>query len=377
MIRIFRPIALAVLIFVVVGCSRQNSPGPGPTTQKLVSQSFVDSENGWVAAAECPTTASSSVSFACRSVIYRTVDGGRTWSVSARIIMSPKKISFTDQQTGWLVGSIGEKCGPNVCPNVVMLSQDGGKSWNRVSTVSGELVDVVAFSGNDAWALGQVCDAVARCSAELVRTTSAGQIWDNRDLPLAGADFHLERFGVANGWVGGTLSGGVGTEMLGTPDGGATWRALALPCQGGSSRFDFISATAGWLICSPSSSKTTGGAVGQIYQTVDAGRSWTDLGVVSDPSTPSTVRGAAAPDPIGGLRFSSPDRGWLVLADGRLFATDDGGQSWRKELTVAAGGRDVQFVTPTTGWILGQNQIWWTADAGKTWTAAFVSRAAT
>ena len=37
-----------------------------------------------------------------------------------------------------------------------MRSQDGGKKWDRVSTVSGELVDAAAFSGNDAWALGQL-----------------------------------------------------------------------------------------------------------------------------------------------------------------------------------------------------------------------------
>jgi photosystem II stability/assembly factor-like uncharacterized protein len=373
--RIFRPTALTIFVLLgVLGCASPSPAGSvdSASTLNLVSQSFVDPDNGWAVAAACPRDASSSASFACRTVVYATVDGGRTWSTTARIIMSPKKIRFVDHLTGWLIGSIGEKCGPNVCPNVVMLSQDGGKSWDRVSTVSGELVDAAAFSRNDAWVLGQVCADAAGCSAEFVRTTTAGQTWDNRDLPLVGGGFHLERFGTNSGWIGGTINGGLGTALLGTLDGGSTWNPLPLPCQGGWSRFDFTSASAGWLVCSPDAASGSAGAIGQVYQTSDAGRTWSRLGPVADPSGSTGSDPKVDQDPIGGLRFVSPDLGWLALADGRLFESDDGGRSWRKILTIAAGVRELQFVNSSTGWILGQSQVWSTTDSGKTWTTAVV-----
>jgi photosystem II stability/assembly factor-like uncharacterized protein len=371
--RILKQIALAVsAAVVVVGCS----PAPfgassnGAVFQRLISQSFVDADNGWAVASECPSETGSTASVACRSIVYGTVDSGRTWSVVAHFLLSPKRIRFVDRETGWLIGSIGEKCGSNTCPNVVMLSQDGGKKWDRVSTVSGELVDAVAFSRNDAWAIGKVCGAAAGCNAEFVRTTTAGQIWDNQELPLIGSGFHLERFGRLSGWVGGVVADGPGTAMLGTVDGGSTWASLRIPCQGTWSRFDFRSPRDGWLICSPAASTGTI-TVGSVYHTSDAGRSWLALATVSDPPGPAD-KSSASIEPVGGFRFSSDTAGWLALRDGRLFGTDDGGRTWRKVLADAGGLQDVDFVDANRGWVLGESQVWRTMDSGKTWSAIAV-----
>jgi photosystem II stability/assembly factor-like uncharacterized protein len=305
-------------------------------------------------------------------VVYVTVDAGRTWSTAGRTLLSPKKVHFVDQKTGWLIGSIGEKCGSAICPNVVMLSDDGGKTWNRVSTVSGELVDETAFSGNEAWALGQVCHDAAQCSAEFVRTTTAGQIWDNQNLPLVGRDFHVERYGRTVGWVGGTVDGGQGTALLRSVDGGSTWAPVTLPCQGSWSRFDSFSAKDGWLICSPDAAGAVAISIARIYRTSDGGETWSQLTTITDSSGPTLLDGKAGKDPVGGFHFASIDIGWLALSDGRLFGTDDGGRTWRKVLTDAGGFLDVQSVDHAQGWLLGQRQVWRTTDTGKTWTATTV-----
>ncbi|HLZ10242.1 MAG TPA: hypothetical protein VKT80_16755, partial [Chloroflexota bacterium] len=285
---------------VVVGCSSAPLGGTsgGPMSQRLISMSFVDADVGWAVASECPSNSSSATSVACRSIIYGTVDSGRTWSVVAHFLLSPKSIRFVDRQTGWLIGSVGEKCGSNTCPNVVMRSQDGGKTWDRVSTVSGELIDAAAYSRNDAWALGQVCGVAGGCGAELVRTITAGEIWDNQELPLTGSAFHVTRFGPHSGWITGSVDGGAGSALLGTVDGGSTWTNLTNPCRGAWSRVYFGSANDGWLLCSPVPVTGGTGAVGLVYQTSDAGRSWSALASVVDEST-QTTGSTASSDPFG------------------------------------------------------------------------------
>ena len=374
-----RALQQTVLTFIatclIVSCSSSpfGASSGGALSQRLVSQSFVDADVGWAVASECPANATSAASVACRSIIYQTVDAGRTWSVAAHFLLSPKKIRFVDRETGWLIGSIGEKCGSNICPNVVMRSEDGGRNWDRVSTVSGELVDAVAFSRNDAWALGQVCGVAGGCGAEFVRTTTAGQIWDNQELPVIGGGFHLERFGRLSGWIGGDADGASGSVLLGTVDGGSTWNSFKNPCLGSWSRFDFESVNNGWLLCSPSAASVATGAVGSIYRTNDAGRSWSALGSLSDPSGQAADPGTPV-DPIGDFRFSSATAGWLALRDGRLFGTEDGGRTWQKVLADAGALQEVEFVDANRGWVLGGTQVWRTTDSGKTWAANSVGR---
>jgi photosystem II stability/assembly factor-like uncharacterized protein len=371
--RVYRRIILVAILLSVVACANPNSSGSsvGGYTRQLVSQSFVDANNGWALAAECPDDAKSSASFACRSIVYGTSDGGQNWATDARVLLTPKQFRFVDRQTGWLIGSIGKKCGPSVCPNVVMLSVDGGKTWNRVSTVSGELLDLAALSGNDAWAVGRICSDAVNCHAELVKTTTAGQIWDNREVAFTGRDVRLERAGTSAGWVGGTVEGGTGPTLFATVDAGSSWSPLTEPCQGGSTSFDFINPSVGWLICFTSGTKADQNGIGQAYRTSDGGQTWSRLGPVTGSPAASPVA-ATQSAPSAGLRFVSADQGWLALTDGRLFATADGGQTWRKAADLAPGLVDLTFFDSTNGWALGVGQIWRTRDSGASWTPVSV-----
>lgn len=79
---------------------------------------------------------------------------------------------------------------------------------------------------------------------------------------------------------------------------------------------------------------------------------------------------------IQAVSFASPLLGYLLLTNGDVYTTGDGGDSWRKQSVVpgstALGGadavRDLVFTSPSTGVVSVGNRILQSADAGVSWT---------
>ncbi len=79
---------------------------------------------------------------------------------------------------------------------------------------------------------------------------------------------------------------------------------------------------------------------------------------------------------IQAVSFPSPLIGYLLLTNGDLYATGDGGDSWNKRGvapgSTAVGGtdsvRDISFSGPSTGVLSAGNRILQTVDAGVNWT---------
>lgn len=186
--------------------------------------------------------------------------------------------------------------------------------------------------------------------------------------------------------------GSVGGGVWKTVDGGVVWRPI----------FDRVPvASIGALVVSPSDPNVVyvgtgdvslvGGAANMgngIYKSVDAGHSWTHVGLDAtehigamwiDPHDPNVVVVAA----LGRTFAPDPERG--------IFKTTDGGKTWRKVLYVdpETGGIDVVFAPedPKVGYatvwhhyvkpgntrdlIVGSRggAIYKTTDGGDTWTA--------
>lgn len=361
-------LALAGIV-LLAGCEEPRPPSPTspsalPPTAQLAQLSFVDSNHGWVVARDCGGGTTAADTGACRALVYATDDGGQTWSPRARVLLTPRRIEFPDQSTGWLVGSIGEQCGRNACPNVVMRSLDGGRSWERASTTSAQLVDESFVTARDGWVLGEECATTASCRAILVTTGSGGESWANQELPLVGHDFRLERFGPSAGWVSGIVDGK--DTLLLTRDGAKHWETVRVPCLGAGMSLDFRSSTEGWLNCPASGAGPTPGDT--VYHTLDGGVTWQVVASlpVDQTSTPAgTGRGA--------VTFVSSTEGWILDSHGHLLATHDGGRTWDPTLAAAGPIAVVLFVDSSHGWVLGKQSVWRTRNAGQTWSKALIN----
>lgn len=353
------PLRLLVLIsgflMVLNACVAPPAPAP-PTEVQLVAMSFTDPARGWVAAKEC--------SGICRVQIYRTVDGGATWARAAHFLLTPRALAFADPQNGWLVGSVGDNCGAQNCPNAIMLTTDGGLQWDRVSSVSTELLDVSTRSPMDAWAVGTLCVGSKSCAPTLVKTASGGQTWVNQTLPIIGRDFQLQQLDPTTAIVGGTSTNGA--AMARTEDGGKTWLAESPPCSGQEAGFTFRG-TEGWLLCAA----PPGGSATQltVLHSADGGATWT---TISHLDAPAKTRGAAPIAPTGAIAFTSPTNGWISLGTGAIERTIDGGRTWTTVLSTTEALHAVRFADAENGWVLGHRSIWRTTDGGATWRSTSI-----
>jgi photosystem II stability/assembly factor-like uncharacterized protein len=74
-------------------------------------------------------------------------------------------------------------------------------------------------------------------------------------------------------------------------------------------------------------------------------------------------------DTIRAYAFSDATHGWLALGV-KIFATSDGGKTWRERFTLDSHVKDIGFLSPQVGWIEMQNGFLVTRDDGATWQRA-------
>lgn len=153
-------------------------------------------------------------------IIYRTVDGGMTWSPvsgsSGSLLRTITTISFVSRDVGWAGGG------------VIMKTDDGGMVWeNQVASATVRRMSFV----------DEMC-GFAVGGAAILRTTDGGTTWENvtpvdsRISDLRGVCFISRDLGWVVGRasdqsVNGTLY--KRSILLRTRDGGATWKLSEFP----------------------------------------------------------------------------------------------------------------------------------------------------
>lgn len=107
---------------------------------------FIKNKIGWVLGGE--------------GGIWKTVDGGKTWSFQELKIdgeyAHSLSIKFHDEQKGWISGF-----------DFVARTEDGGKTW-QVSELDGQIIGIVTQDGEKVWAIkrgGNYC------------STDSGKVW--------------------------------------------------------------------------------------------------------------------------------------------------------------------------------------------------------
>ena len=194
-------------------------------------------------------------------------------------------VQFVSASAGWVVGS-----------DRILHTADGGRHWvvQFRTSQAAQLGTVDFIDASDGWVTG---------ASEVLATTDGGAHW--RALPepcLAIRTAHFVSpdvgFAVAGGnlpYVGVSsppLAGGV---LLRTTDGGQHWQPLAAPADVETACFS--NTRRGWL-----------GADGNIYGTVNGGRSWTLA--VHGPTTPGGPPGYHA---LAEVECAGSGAGWAEL----------------------------------------------------------------
>jgi photosystem II stability/assembly factor-like uncharacterized protein len=217
------------------------------------------------------------------------------------------KVQFVNANAGWIVG-----------PRL-LTTQDGGKTWIELRR-----------------------DGLGTIEAEDI---FQGQHWIQFTSP-------------ETGWSVG------GSGVAKTTDGGRTWKSIVVTDgedQSLQSLF-FISPHQGWVV----------GA--DVYRTSDAGQSWeklsrTPVGDVQQQRDTRIAPSFANYKPA--LWFKDAENGLMARLDGEVYATSDGGETWKTVWRVDSGINDIFFVNNRDGWIVGgEGLVARTSDGGWTWSLA-------
>jgi len=102
-------------------------------------------------------------------------------------------------------------------------------------------------------------------------------------------------------------------------------------------------------------------ADGSILRSEDGGRTWSRRTAV--PGTRAAGAGSTALD----IFFTSPSEGVAGSADGRLYRTTDSAASWTLVRHDIGSFEDVHFVSPTVGFAVGSHRVLYTEDGGMSW----------
>jgi photosystem II stability/assembly factor-like uncharacterized protein len=214
-------------------------------------------------------------------------------------------------------------------------------------------VNTRAFLGAcAALSLAAACPAAAGAA---VQVSQSGWQWGNptpQGNTIRGMDFIAGR---------GYAIGDDGTALR-TDDGGVTWTGLATGTSQDLTRLQAVT---------PDVLVVLGGDGCVVRRSDDGGKTFHKMFVLAETS---------CPDKVAASYFVSPAVGYLLLRDGNVLRTTDGGQTFGRGTAIpgtpasSGGGQgvpaDAIFTTPDAGvvFLTGGSTAFRTTDAGASWT---------
>jgi photosystem II stability/assembly factor-like uncharacterized protein len=289
---------------------------------------FVDARTGWVVGYDADQNV---------SVVLRTTDGGATWVEQVELAGDTLlDVDFVDASNGWTAGAEG----------LIYTTSDGGATWNVEPAAS--------------WPVQRKTKAVevrsgGAASAPMIINESVASV------------FFVDR---QTGWAAGDTPVGSSLEVrgvvLGTTNGGATWKELK-DASGKGAPFSindvfFVDRNEGWAAGGNQENREED----VLLHTTDGGRTWLR-------QTTKTAQYIRA------VHFADAKRGWAVgmtmdpvdpnqAGPSKIVGTTDGGVTWAVQFTSPRSFYDVVFTDAQHGWAVGDRAaIYATSDGGATW----------
>lgn len=244
-------------------------------------------------------------------------------------------IDFVDSQRGWAVGDRG----------TILATRDGGTTWTaQMSGSSQNLRGVDFLDERRGWVVG--------AWNTVLGTSDGGATWQPLTQESSNFPSSVKFVDERVGW----MAGGSG-ELRRTDDGGRTWiqqRGLSPGLgadsgfrEGGISGLSVLNTSYAWI----------GGVGGFLAVTEDGGRRWT--------------RFFADIEAVGAVFFIDERSGWYAGEKGRIFRTDNRGQTWRRQASPTSSAiTDLFFLDRNVGWAVGASStILHTTDGGRSWVS--------
>lgn len=301
------------------------------------------------------------------SIIFRTTDGGITWTEIAELPYDLKRIKFLNPDRGFILGGGG----------LMMKTTDGGATWAEITPAGGIALDFHFTSEMKGVAVGD--------AGYIARTTDGGVNWITlTDVPYEAylaVDFTTEQTGYISGWLG---------KVFRTTNGGSSWSTFETGQFYNLVAIDFANRDTGYAV----------GDYGVIFRTTNAGASW-----IQDNSADPTIseyhykvkassRGTVLAVGAFGLInrrsvsswsfvnryfrpnvtsifFISETKGFAVDSEGGIYSTNNSGGFWERYQVPFAEQtfyEEIIFNTPQTGYIFGPaDTMLVTTNGGDSW----------
>lgn len=260
------------------------------------------------------------------------------------------KLSFIDQDTGWVVGDGG----------TILMTDDGGANWAlQTSPVPFDLVDIDMIDSQRGWALAQQWpnDTSFVYGTTVLRTTDGGAAWVVQSTFDELFLHAIEFVDATRGCIGGDQG-----KLFRTTNAGVNWIPAtvdsALFAQWPVRNFEFHTSTYG---------VATGGfydVTGIVWRTTDTGKTWTHKRVSGEPIFGAYFFDSLEVQCVGGD---------LDYGAGMVNSTN-AGMFWEYTyLGIWGQASAIDYRTPTEAWSpLGfAGTYMYTLDAGRNWTAIF------
>ncbi|XVJ59433.1 MAG: alpha/beta fold hydrolase [Tepidisphaera sp.] len=266
--------------------------------------------------------------------VFKTADGGDTW---AKVWEKPgtfvRCLTFLDENVG-VLGNIGPGYFPGVTdPAPIYRTEDGGTTWTAVSNIEGppvvglcavEVVSVPFVNAGNLDRRSRIV-GVGRVGgpAAYIWSDDLGKTWKQGKLPeIAAMAFDVHFLDERRGFIASATSADVAVAnalILSTDDAGATWKEVYRSSRPYELtwKLSFPTSTVGYCTIQ-SYNPDTSASRRYVAKTTDGGQSWAEIPLVDD----HRVRQF-------GVAFLDEKVGW-VGAMPYGFATTDGGATWTR-----------------------------------------------
>jgi photosystem II stability/assembly factor-like uncharacterized protein len=360
---------------------------PGPFGESL---EFVDREHGFAALG---------------GRIYRSLDGGRTWSPlpfrCGGAFFAFGGVAFVDPSRGYAI--CGSQAATDEQTKELFTTSDGGGHWRLLSRTVKHgaglpwigFADGLAFpasgvgylsadragiyrtpDGGHSWHTVLFSDDtytvedtswidantgyVLLFNSGLVRTEDGGRHWRQLYPPPPGRPTGPVLFSSVTDGVGAGSPGLLGRPgaIVATRDGGRTWSERGMLPRAASQQLVSSFASTLWALAT-SPSQANGDV--RLFRSVDQGRDWRLI---------KTLHNAH----YASLSFPSASVGFLAAGNGRLYRSRNGGRSW-SVTSQLSGVSALGFLTPQLGFALAGSpgtpaSLMTTRDGGSSWHTA-------